>query len=904
MVEWYSLNAETVLSQLKTNKEQGLSQDEIERRTTEYGPNELVEQGRISPWRILWEQLTALMVLILIIAAAISALIGNFKDAAAIMAIVILSAALGFAQDYRAEKAMAALKRLAVPAVKVRRKGHVLEISARALLPGDIVLLEMGNVVPADGRLLESVNLRVQEAALTGESEPVEKVSETLSADNLALADRRNMVYMGTTVTYGRGAAVITETGMKTELGRIATMIQSVEREQTPLQQRLDEFGRWLAILALAGAGLVFIMGLLNGEEIKLMFMTAISIAVAIVPEALPAIVTIALALGAQRMLKRHVLVRKLPAVETLGSVTVICSDKTGTLTQNRMAVSVLETAGHSLDLSQMSGHNITPNSLPPAMRLLLAGSTLCSDAVLELSDNGLAAVGDPTEGALVMAAAQFGLEKTQLERVFPRVAEIPFTSARKLMTTIHTLEMNEAAQYRETCLFRDSVLAGSLPPYLAFSKGATDNLLDASGQVWVNGQLEPLTDDWRMRIQTVHENLARGGMRALALAFNPLSVYPAQIEADLLEQDLIFVGLVGLIDPPRPEAQQAVQTCQTAGIRPVMITGDHPLTAQRIAQDLGIATNGRVLTGQDLAQKPAEALKAEVGRVPVYARVAPEHKLNIVTALQEQGHIVAMTGDGVNDAPALKKADIGVAMGVGGTDVAREAAEMVLLDDNFASIVAAVEEGRVIYDNVRKYLEFSVAGNFGKILVILLGPLFGMPLPLLPLQILWMNLVTDGLLALGLSVEPAERNTMRRPPYSPKESILGRGLGRHIVGIGLAIGLIALAVGVWAWGISLAGWQTMILTVLIFSQIGQALAIRSRRDSLFSIGLFSNKMLLGMILATIGLQLAVIYVPFLQEFFHTTALSPAEFVVTVLAGAIIFFGIEAEKWVLRRQTS
>jgi len=674
-----------------------------------------------------------------------------------------------------------------------------------------------------------------------------------------------------------------------------------VEREQTPLQQRLDEFGRWLAILAVAGAGLVFVVGLLDGESVRLMFMTAISIAVAIVPEALPAIVTIALALGAQRMLKRHVLVRKLPAVETLGSVTVICSDKTGTLTQNRMTVTRLEAAGHSLDLTHSDGvrssTDIAYPQLGSDLRLLLAGSALCNDALLESNGGGMETVGDPTEAALVMAAAEFGMPKARLERGFPRVAEIPFTSERKLMTTAHQLQAEHVPDHLEKCLFCNSFLTDSPPPYLAFSKGAIDNLLQVSSQVWVEGQLEPLTEHWRERIQTIHEQLARNGMRGLGLAFKPLSSLPNK---ERLEQELIFVGMIGLIDPPRPEAKSAVQMCQTAGIRPVMITGDHPLTAQRIAQDLGIAANGRVLTGGDLLNKSVEELKADVDSVPVYARVAPEHKLNIVTSLQALGHIVAMTGDGVNDAPALKKADIGVAMGVGGTDVAREAAAMVLLDDNFASIVAAVEEGRVIYDNVRKYLEFSVAGNFGKILVILLGPLFGMPLPLLPLQILWMNLVTDGLLALGLSVEPAERGTMRRPPYSPKESILSRGLGRHIVIIGVAIGLVALAVGVWAWGISLAGWQTMILTVLIFSQIGQALAIRSQRDSLFSIGLFSNKMLLGMILATIGLQLAVIYVPFLQEFFHTTVLSLAELIVTLLASTVIFFGVEVEKWILR----
>ena len=927
MTEWYRSNTADVLARLQTDPG-GLNQAEAEDRLAHHGPNELTEQNLISPWRILWEQLTALMVVILIVAAAISALLGNYKDAVAIMAIVILSAVLGFIQDYRADRAMAALNRMAAPSVKVRRNGHVREISSRNVVPGDLVMLEMGNVVPADGRLLESVNLRTQESALTGESHSTEKHTAAINQADLSLADRQNMVYMGTSVTYGRGVAVVTATGMLTEFGQVAELIQTVERTQTPLQRRLDQLGRWLAAIALALAALILLVGWLSGEEFSLMFMTGVSVAVAVVPEALPAIVTIALALGAQRMLKRNVLIRKLPAVETLGAVTVICSDKTGTLTENRMAVNILESAGHSLQVSyphRRNGAAVPTNGnhkqnsrhafelvetsveahalLDPTLQVLLAGSALCSDAILQ--PNGTTTgpaqvVGEPTEGALVAAAAEFGLTKDDLEAVLPRVSEIPFTSERKLMTTTHAFQPDGLAGCPHLNRLVESLHTDPDARYLAFSKGAVDRLLDYSSFVWVDGRVEPLTEGMRRQIQLAHNRLAQNGMRGLGLAFRQLTGGPSRQPLDEPEQELIFVGLVGLIDPPRSGVRDAVEMCRTAGIKPVMITGDHPLTAQYIARELGVAKNGHVLTGQELASKSIEELAPEVEAVPVYARVTPEHKLKIVEAFQAQGHIVAMTGDGVNDAPALKKADIGVAMGLAGNDVAREAADMVLLDDNFATIVAAVKEGRVIYDNVRKYIEFSVAGNFGKVLVILLGPLLGMPLPLLPLQILWMNLVTDGCLALGLSVEPAERDTMSRRPHSPQENILSRGLGQHIVVVGLVIGLLALGLGLRAWSVDYAGWQTMILTLLIFLQIGQALALRSKRDSLFSIGLTSNRLMLGMVALTFVLQLAVIYVPTLQELFGTTPLSPLTLVITLLLSTAVFWGLELEKWIRR----
>jgi Ca2+-transporting ATPase len=993
MTNWYRLEAADVLDHLKTDLERGLSQAEVQRRLAEHGPNELIERGLKSPWLILWEQLTAVMVVILIIAAVTSAALGDYKDAVAIVAIVVLNAVLGFTQEYRAEKAMVALKKLAVPTVKVRRDGHVREISARELVPGDVVLLEAGTLVPADGRLLESANLRAQEAALTGESEPVEKSPGALaggdpasvalssskgSGQALPLGDRRNMVYMGTVVTYGRGLAVVTETGMGTELGRIAEMIQTVKREPTPLQRRLEQLGRGLAVAALAIVAVVFALGVLRGEDLRLMFLTAISLAVAAVPEGLPAVVTIALALGAQRMLKRRALIRKLPAVETLGSVTVICSDKTGTLTENRMTVTVLDVAGHTLNLTEILHRGqpvwmpssvgaeeqrsrgaeepgtteaggqggrgeftsalLSPDSPPlaeaatmpdtpaarlaPSLQLLLAGGALCNDAILELAaactepsgcaqdgrsrsdrTGGLRAVGDPTEGALVVAAAQFGLLKAELERALLRVAEVPFTSERKRMTVVVQSPKSEVpSQGRGTLETPDLGLwTSDLGPWTVFTKGAVDSLLEVSNQVQVDSQTEPLTDDWRQRIQAANDRLAQDGMRVLGVAFRPLESLPDDGLEETLERDLTFVGLVGMIDPPRPEVKEAVQTCKTAGVRPVMITGDHPLTAQHIARELSIA-DGRVMTGQDLARMSVEELESIVEEVPVYARVSPEHKLKIVQALQDKGQIVAMTGDGINDAPALKKADIGVAMGITGTDVSKEAADMVLLDDNFATIVAAVEEGRVIYDNIRKFIRYTMTSNAGEIWVMLLAPFLGMPLPLLPLQILWINLVTDGLPGLALTVEPAERDTMRRPPYHPQESIFGRRMGRDILWIGLLMGLVSLGMGFWGWSTGRSTWQTMVFTTLTLSQMGNALALRAERDSLFTIGLGSNKALLGTVLLTFVLQLAVVYVPFLQGFFKTVALPPGDLAVSLALSMVVFWGVESEKWLLRRK--
>ena len=698
MIEWHKQSITRIIESMGTDLDRGLREEDSQRLLDEHGPNELIEQAGKSPLKMLAAQFTETMVVILIVAALISGLLGKTTETIAILAIVLMFAILGFVQEYRAERAMAALKKLSVPNVRVRRDGQVREIPARALVPGDILLLEAGNLIPADLRFVETANLRVQEAALTGESEPVEKHTAALEDPDLPLGDRRNMGYMGTMVTYGRGVGVVVTTGMDTELGRIATLLQKVEGEPTPLQNKLDRVGKTLAVVGLISAALVAGIGVLSGESLLEMFVTAVSVAVAVVPEGLPAVVTITLALGAQRLLKRKSLIRKLPAVETLGSVTVICSDKTGTLTENRMTVTLVDVAGHQLDLQEAMRHHMPAldaqdcqagllETQSAAVQLTLAGSALCNDALFkpDSQDGCFHTLGDPTEGALLVAAGQAGLMKDELEEWLPRVAELPFDSERKRMTTVHSFAQPAALP---------SALVNLQQPgasHVAVTKGAVDGLLDITSRVWVEDHAEPLSETWRARIATANEQLARDGMRVLGMAFRPLTWNAGE---SIQEDDLIFVGMVGMIDPPRSEVRDAVATCKTAGIRPVMITGDHPLTALAIARDLLITNNERVLTGADLNRMSSDELEAIVEDVSVFARVSPEDKLKIVEALQKRGHIVAMTGDGVNDSPALKRADIGVAMGITGTDVAKEAADMVLLDDNFATIVAAVEEG------------------------------------------------------------------------------------------------------------------------------------------------------------------------------------------------------------------
>jgi Ca2+-transporting ATPase len=916
---WHRLGPAEVIGKLGTTTSSGLDAETIKQRQSQHGHNELVELGTRGPWKILWEQLSGAMVILLLVAALVSVYLREYTDAIVILIIVVLNTVLGFVQDYRAERALAALKKLAVPHVRVRRDGTLQEVSARELVPGDIVLLEVGNYVPADGRVFESTNLKVQEAALTGESEPILKQTEALPHDDLPLGDRTNMAYMGTVVTYGHGKLIITGTGMSTELGQIARSLQTVDAEPTPLQQRLAQLGRALALVALAIVAVVFVFGMLRGEDTKIMLMTALSLAVAVVPEGLPAVATVALALGARRMFHRQALIRKLPAVETLGSVTVICSDKTGTLTENRMTVTMLDIAGDKINLTEtfQQGEPLTDEEVTDEVRslrqrvagnstltLLMTGAGLCNDAELELDreQHRYRAVGDPTEGALVVAGARLGLARSELQQFFPRSAEVPFDSVRKRMSTIHELHRETTAPNGlPAALTR--LLAGS-ESYVVFTKGAVDSILDCCTTAWIDDGEVPMDEPMRTRIQRANETLAADGMRVLGVAFKRCDSIPEPVEDEAVETDLTFLGMLGMIDPPRPEVGEAVARCRTAGIRPLMITGDHPLTAKYVASLLDITRQEDVMTGQEVESLNDQELRESVEKVSVFARVAPKHKLRLVKALQENGEIVAMTGDGVNDAPALKQSHIGVAMGITGTDVSKEASQMVLLDDNFATIVNAVEQGRIVYDNIRKFVKYTMTSNAGEIWVMILGPILGMPLPLIPLQILWINLVTDGLPGLALAVEKAERNTMQRPPYPPDAHIFGAGMGRDIAWIGLLMGIVSLAMGYWMWGhsdVSSEHWRTIVFTTLTLAQMGNALATRSQRDSLFTIGVFSNLWLLGSVILTFVLQLLVIYWTPLQTVFKTDPLSFTELALCVTISSLVFWAVEAQKLVTRK---
>ncbi|MCM2328651.1 MAG: cation-translocating P-type ATPase, partial [Lysobacter sp.] len=742
----------------------------------------------------------------------------------------------------------------------------VADIAARDLVPGDLVLLEAGNIVPADLRLVEAARLKVQEAALTGESVPVDKQVKPLASAEASLGDRTNMAYKGTIVTYGRGRGIVAATGMATELGRIATLLQSATEGQTPLQRRLAHFGRRLALAALGICAIVFAAGMLRGEPLVLMFLTAVSLAVAAIPEALPAVVTVALAMGAGKMAQRNALVRRLPAVESLGSVTVICSDKTGTLTQNRMRVARLWSG---------TVHEGPADTLPETepWPQLARAMALCNDAEEDASGE---LQGDPTETALHAAAREAGYEKAVLAEAMPRVMELPFDSDRKRMTTVH----------------RDG------DGHLALTKGAPESVVPrctrvatAAGEVAIDAPA----------VLAEAERMAAEGLRVLAVASRRWEGLPSGDDVDRVEEGLTFLGLVGLIDPPREEAAAAVAECVSAGIKPVMITGDHPVTARAIAGALGILGEGEaVIDGTELASLSPEDLRERAGRAAVYARVNPEQKIRIVEALQARGEIVAMTGDGVNDAPALNRADVGIAMGRSGTDVAREASHLVLLDDNFATIVTAVREGRRIYDNIRKFIRYAMTGNLGEIWTIFLAPFLGLPIPLLPIHILWVNLVTDGLPGLALAVEPAERGLMRRPPRPPQENVFARGMWQHIVWVGLLLGGVCVGTQAWAHASGVAHWQTMVFTVLALSQLGHVLAIRSERESLFSLGVFSNLPLAATVGFTVALQLAVIYVPWLNGIFHTQPLSARELALCFALSSVVFVGVEIEKAMIR----
>ncbi len=890
MTDWHTLTAEQAIRQLKSDPDKGLGSVEAEERLLRHGPNRLRSKGGPSPWKILLDQFREAMVLLLLTASLVSWWVGDIKDAIVILALVALNAALGFSQEYRAEKAMEALQKFSVPHVRCLRDGEVAEIEATSLVPGDVFLLDAGAAVPVDGRLIEAPNLKVEEAALTGESAPVEKRADASPAPDASLGDCGNMVYMGTSVSQGRAKAVATVTGMDTELGKIATMLESVQSEPTVLQRRMNRLGKRLALLALGLVGIIFLLGLVRGYEMSIMLLTAITLAVAAVPEGLPAVVTIALALGARRMVQRNALIRRLPAVETLGSVTAICSDKTGTLTENKMTAAVLDAAGRRLDLR---GCQTLPEDGSEALKTLLLAGALCNDAKPRKKDQGGNSdlIGDPTDTALAAAAARFGLVKENLETLLPRTAEIPFSSDRKRMTTVH--DPDEQARLRFPGL--------PSQPHVAFCKGAVEGLLEICGGAYTEDG-KPWSEEAREKVREIDNELASLGHRVLGVAARGFAELPDTAAPEAVEREFRFLGLVGIQDPARPEAGPAVQKARSAGVRVLMITGDHQSTAQSIAGNLGFDVDGRcALTGRQLQSMTAEQLREAVQEVSIYARVSPEQKLRIVEALQDCGHVVAVTGDGVNDGPALKRADIGIAMGVTGTDVAKEAADAVLLDDNFATIIAAVEEGRTIYDNIRKFVRYLLATNLGELWTMLLGLLAGLPVPLLPLQILWINLVTDGLPALALGVEPAEPDIMRRPPLSPRESIFARGLWQHILWVGLLMGLLCLAVQSLALENALENWQTMVFTTLALAQMAHVLAIRSEKLSLFQQGLLSNKWMIAAVASTLLLQAAVIYHPFLQAVFETKPLSPAQLAVTIGVASVVFVAVELEKAIRRR---
>jgi Ca2+-transporting ATPase len=876
-MQWHQKSVQEFLEEKKTSL-QGLSPGEAEKRLREFGPNTIREKKGKSPAAMFLDQFRDFMILILIAAAVISGFIGDVSDTAAILVIVFLNAVIGFVQEYRAEKAMAALKRMAAPTATVLRGGIPTPIPSSEVVVGDIVLLEAGQVVPADMRAIDTVRLKVDESALTGESAAVEKHTEALYDGRLPLGDRKNMLYKGTFVTYGRGTAGVVATGMDTELGKIATMLQEEEEVKTPLQKRLAVFGQKLAVAILVICAVVFGIGVMRGEPPLLMLLTAISLAVAAIPEALPAVITISLALGAKKLVRQNALIRKLPAVETLGSVTYICSDKTGTLTLNKMTVEKIYADGRLWGARDaeftVQEEFRSPDEGPRS--LLLTALALNNDAY-RVDEHSL--LGDPTEIALYVLGEENGFDRKRLEREFPRVGEIPFDSERKCMTTLHKWKGG----------------------FISFTKGAADALCDSSVHITTSGGLKALDAG---EIRKVNEKMAAEGLRVLGVAMRRWDFLPDDISPATVERDLTLIGLTGMLDPPREEAARAVSLCKAAGIRPVMITGDHPVTARVIAGRIGIVDDeaNAVIAGRELESLTMEEFEQRVDNIRIYARVAPEQKLKIVKALQDRGQYVAMTGDGVNDAPALKRADIGVAMGITGTDVAKEAAHMVLLDDNFATIVKAVGEGRKIYDNIRKFVKYLLTTNSGEIWTLFLAPLAGLPVPLLPIHILWINLVTDGLPALALSVEPAEDDVMKRPPRNPKESIFAHGLGIHAVWVGLLMGGIVLFAQAWAIRTAHVHWQTMVFTVLCLTQLGHVMAIRSEKVSLFTMGVFSNLPLFGAVAITFVLQMATVYVHPLNRIFKTEPLTLSELALVIALSSGVFIAVEIEKLIRRRK--
>jgi len=861
---YHSMDVMEAARLLNTDLKKGLSSDEAKERFEKYGPNELREKKRITLFQMFLNQFKDFLVVILIAATVVSALLGEITDAVVILAIVVLNATLGVIQESKAEKALESLKKLASPMAKVIRDGKSIEIPASQLVPGDLVLLEAGNFVPADLRLVETVNLKIEEAALTGESVPVEKKAEVVLREDINLGDRINLAFMGSLVTYGRGKGIVVATGMETEIGIIAGMLEEYEEEATPLQRNLEQFGKILGIVSLGICAVIFVLGLIRGIPVFEMFMTSVSLAVAAIPEGLPAVVTIVLALGMHRMIRKNAVIRKLPAVETLGAATIICSDKTGTLTQNQMTVVEFFAKGRRY---KVSGEGYKPFgdilyqdqkvdvSDDDVLKKLFTASALCNDAELYNEEGKWGILGDPTEGALVVLAKKAGFSKEELNTLYPREFEIPFDSDRKRMTTIHKVEGR----------------------YQAFVKGAPDVILSLCNYILLDEGVLPLNEEMKEQILEENRAMASKALRVLAVAYRRLDILPETISSEEVEKDLIFIGLLGMFDPPRPEVIEAVRVCKEAGIKPVMITGDHKDTAVAIASEIGILRpGGRVLTGAELSKMTDEELETIVEDVDVYARVSPEHKMKIVKALKNRGHVVSMTGDGVNDAPALKRADIGVAMGITGTDVAKQSSDMILMDDNFASIVSAVKEGRIIFSNIRKFVFYLLSCNFGEILVIFTGMLLNLPVILKPIQLLWLNLVTDSFPALALGMEAGERDIMKIPPRSPKEGIINREMKWNMTvqsPIIAAATLFSFIVGFKIYKDENVA-RTFAFTTLITSELLRAYAARSERYSVFSIGFFSNRFMVLSTLISFILLLAAIYVPFLRPIFYTVSLT------------------------------
>lgn len=847
-MNWHTLTITEVLTLLDSSA-QGLTTPAAQKGIGQWGPNELEEGREKSRIAILLSQFKDVMIIILLASAIIAGIVGDLTDAIVILVIVLLNALLGYFQEFRAGKAIAALKKMSVAGAHVIRDGQPQQVPASVLTPGDIVLLEAGDAVPADIRLMESHQLRVDEAALTGESVQVEKASVTLKIQEMDIGDRSNMVFKGTYISTGRAKGIVVATGMHTELGNIARMLEEKET-MTPLQQRMASFGKRLSLLILVLCGLFFLTEWLRGEDILRMLLTSISMAVAAIPEALPAVIAISLALAAKRMVKSHCLVRKLPAVETLGSVTCICTDKTGTLTRNKMQLVEVYTEGKTY-----AGDGLIHLQQDERGRLLLQAFQANNDALVDSQHN---ITGDSTEVALKEAVRSIYPQMPEI----PRVTEIAFDADRKLMTTFHRRQ--------------DKVIA--------FTKGAPDVLLERT------------VDDDRGLYRRQVADMAAKGQRVLGFAYRVWDDV-GDPDSSVHETGLHFLGLAGMIDPPRPEVKPAVEQCRTAGILPVIITGDHPLTAKAIAEQTGIITSNadKVITGRELAVMSPVQLASEAEHIRVYARVSPGQKLDIVKMLQGKGHYVAMTGDGVNDAPSLKRADIGIAMGITGTDVARQAADMILLDDNFATIVSAVREGRRVYDNMLKFIKYLMTSNTGELATLLLGPLIGLPIALLPIHILWINLVTDGLPAISLSFEKAEGDVLRRPPRPPKENVFASGRGLHMIWVGLFMAAVALAVQKWS---IIQGWhwQTIVFNVICLSQMGHVLAVRSSRSSLRGPGLLSNRPLLASVGLVFVLQLAVTYLPVLQPVFKTQTLGWKEFLLVGITSSLVFVVVEIQK--------